>query len=694
MKKSIFALILFLTVAIFSTNYLNIRNVFARSTVGSDTLDLKPDKFFSEEDQLIQSIISRYHYRKFSLNDSLGSVILDRYLKDLDYNRSYFLLSDIISFDKYRNKIDNLFEDGNLDPFYLIYNTFRKRLNERIAYSDSLLKNELDFTKEENFEWKRDKAPWFRDISEMNDYWRKKVKNDAINLKLDGKDWKSISESLSKRYENILKNINQNKSEDVFQLIMNSYTESIDPHTNYMSPITSDNFKIDMARSLEGIGAQLQWEDDYTKIAEVIPGGPAYKSNLLHKGDRIVGVAQGEKGGEFVDVIGWRLTDVVQLIRGPKGSIVRLQVIPAKSSTNTKPLEIKLVRDKITLEEQSVKKDILDIQNNKSNYKIGVISVPAFYADFDALQKGVKDYKSTTRDVKKILSELETAKVDGIVIDLRNNGGGSLQEAIQLVGLFIKEGPVVQVRNADGTIDEGTDTDTSISYKGPLAVMVNRFSASASEIFSGAIQDYGRGLIIGDQTYGKGTVQNMIDLNRILRNPSEKLGQVKITIAKYYRITGGSTQLRGVAPDVKLPDIIDSHEYGENTEPSAMPWDQIKSSKFTPAGNLSPFIPELVSLHDSRIKNDPEFAYLEEDIKEYREANEKSYVSLNEEVRKKEKDEQEEKKFQRENARRQLKGLKLLKKGETPAEVDSTKNDPILNESAHILADLIKLEIG
>jgi len=694
MKKSFFAFILLGALIIFSSNYIHVRNVFASSPTGSDTLDLKPDNIFPEEDQLIQSIISRYHYKKFALNDSLGSVIFDRYLKDLDYNRNYFLLSDIISFDKYRHKVDKLLENGDLEPFYFIYNTFRQRVNERIAFSDSLLKNELDFSKNDNFEWKRDKSPWFKNMTELNDYWTKKVKNDALNLKLNGKDWKSIAETLTKRYESFIKNINQNKSEDVFQLIMNSYTESIDPHTNYMSPITSDNFKIDMARSLEGIGAQLQWEDDYTKIAEVIPGGPAYKSNLLHKGDKIVSVAQGDKGGEFVDVIGWRLTDVVQLIRGPKGSVVRLQIIPANSSENTKPKEIKLTRDKITLEEQSAKKDVLDIQNNKKNYKIGVISVPAFYADFEAQQKGIKDYKSTTRDVKKLLSELESEKVDGIVIDLRNNGGGSLQEAIQLTGLFIKDGPVVQVRNADGTIDEGTDTDPSISYSGPLAVMVNRFSASASEIFSGAIQDYGRGLIVGDQTYGKGTVQNMIDLNRLMRNPSEKLGQVKITIAKYYRITGGSTQLKGVSPDVKLPDILDSHEYGESTEPSAMPWDQIKSSNFTAAGNLKPYIPELVSLHEARIKSDPEFTYLKEDIKEYKEANDKTSVSLNEEVRKKEKDEQEEKKFQRENERRQLKGLKLLQKGETPAEVDSTKNDPILNESAHILADLIKLEIG
>ena len=694
MKKSFFALILFVTIILFSSGYVNIRNVFAGSRASTDTLDLRPDKIFPEEDQLIQSIISRYHYKKFTLNDSLGSVIFDRFLKDLDYNRSYFLVSDIISFDKYRHKVDNLIEDGNLNPFYDIYNTFRKRLNERIQFSDSLLKNEFDFTGDDNFEWKRDKSPWFKNTDELNDYWIKKVKNDALNLKLSGKDWKSISETLTKRYDNIRKNINQNKSEDVFQLIMNSYTESIDPHSNYMSPITSDNFKIDMARSLEGIGAQLQWEDDYTKIAEVIPGGPAYKSNLLHKGDKIVSVAQGEKEGEFVDVIGWRLTEVVQLIRGPKGTTVRLQVIPANSSANTKPKEIKLVRDKITLEEQSAKKDVIEIKNDKRSYKIGVISIPAFYADFEAQQKGVKDYKSTTRDVKKLLIELEKEKVEGVVIDLRNNGGGALEEAIELTGLFIKNGPVVQVRNANENIKEEKDNDPSIAYSGPLAVMVNRFSASASEIFSAAIQDYGRGLIIGDQTYGKGTVQTIIDLNKILSDPSGKLGQVKITIAKYYRITGGSTQLKGVVPDVKLPDILDSHEYGENTEPSAMPWDQIKSSNFTPAGNLKKYIPDLIKLHDERVESDPEFAYLEEDIKEYKEANDKKYVSLNEEVRKKEKDEQEEKKFQRENERRQIKGLKLLKKGEIPAEVDATKNDPILNESAHILGDLIKLEIG
>lgn len=692
MKKSFYALLSFLLIALLSSNYVNTKNVFAKTTQ-VDTLELSPERIFNEEDQLIQGIISRYHYKKFVFNDSLAAIVYDRYLKALDYNRSCFYKSDIDKFDKYRSKTDDLLQEGNLVPFYNIYNTFRKRINERLDYSESLLKKEFDYNKDEKYEWKRDSSNWFNDPKDMNDFWRKKVKNDALNLKLDGKDWKSISETLTKRYENIRKTINQNKSEDVFQIIMNSYTESIDPHTNYMSPQTSDNFKIDMARSLEGIGAQLQSEDDYTKINEVIPGGPAFKSSLLHKGDKIIGVAQGSDAKDFVDVIGMRLTDVVQLIRGPKGTTVRLQVIPANSGANTKPKEIMIVRDKVTLEEQSAKKDIIEIQNNKKNYKIGVITVPAFYADFDAAAKGVKDYKSTTRDVRKLLAELKDAKVDGVVMDLRNNGGGSLQEAVQLTGLFIKDGPVVQVRDAEGKIDEDDDPDPEIVYAGPLAVLVNKFSASASEIFSGAIQDYGRGLILGDQTYGKGTVQNMIDLNRLVRDPSEKLGQVKITIAKYYRITGGSTQIKGVVPDIKFPSLADAQEYGESSEPSALPWDQIKTSNFIPAGNLKPFIPKLSQYHEERMKNNPEFDFLREDLEEYKEVNDKKYISLNEEIRKKEKDDLEEKKFQRENERRRLKGLKLLQKGETPTE-DNKKNDPILEESAHVVADLIKMEVG
>ncbi|MEO8400162.1 MAG: carboxy terminal-processing peptidase, partial [Ignavibacteriaceae bacterium] len=532
-----------------------------------------------------------------------------------------------------------------------------------------------------------------KDENELNEIWRKRVKNDALSLKLAGKDWKSTSKTLKKRYDNFRKNIVQYSSEDVFQLIMNSYSEALDPHTNYLSPISSDNFKIDMSLSLEGIGAQLQQDDDYTKVNEIIPGGPAFKSNLLHRDDKITGVAQGEEG-EMVDVIGWRLTDVVQLIRGPKGTIVRLQILEAEDGPNALPQEIKIVRDKVKLEEQSAKKDVIEIKNDNHAYKLGVISIPKFYADFEAQQKGVKDYKSTTRDVKNLIGELKKENVDGLIIDLRNNGGGALNEAIDLTGLFIKDGPVVQVKSADGKVDVGDDPDPQIYYEGPLAVLVNRFSASASEIFTGAIQDYGRGIIIGEQTYGKGTVQNLIDLNRVIPNQQEKMGQLKLTIAKYYRINGGSTQNKGVIPDIGFPSAFDSKDFGESSEPSALPWDQINSTQFKPYADISKLIPILLQKHKERFEKSLEFDYLNEDIEEYKQSREKQFVSLNEEVRRKEKDELEEKRFQRENERRKLKGLTLLKKGEKSVENKDNQDDYLLKECSYILSDFISMSIG
>ncbi len=555
-----------------------------------------------------------------------------------------------------------------------------------------MLDKEFDFTIDEQYQIKREDSPWPKDENELNEIWRKKIKNDALTSKLTGKDWETTSSNLKKRYQNFQKNVLQYKSEDVFQLIMNSYTEALDPHTNYLSPITSDNFKIDMSLSLEGIGAQLQQDDDYTKVNEIIPGGPAFKSNLLHRNDKIIGVGQ-DDDGEMVDVIGWRITDVVQLIRGPKGSTVRLQILETEDGAGALPKEIKIVRDKVKLEEQSAKKDVIDIKDGNKSYKIGVISIPKFYADFDAQQKGVKDFKSTTRDVKNLIAELKKEEVDGIIIDLRNNGGGALNEAIDLTGLFIKDGPVVQVKSADGKIDVGDDPDPEIVYSGPLAVLVNRFSASASEIFTGAIQDYGRGIVVGEQTYGKGTVQNLIDLNRVIPNQKEKLGQLKLTIAKYYRINGGSTQNKGVVPDIEFPSAFDAKDFGESSEPSALPWDQINPTNYKKYNNISELIPELLKKHKERFDKSPEYDYLKEDIEEYREARDKQFVSLNEEVRKKEKNELEEKRFQRENERRKLQGLTLLKKGEKPSE-DAEKNDAILNETGHILADLIQSTVG
>jgi len=689
MKKIIVLVILIIVANIFLAKTLKFNN--SEYLEQDSTSALEPAKYMPNEDELITTILQRYHYRKFKLDDSLSKVIFNRYLKSLDYGKYYFYASDIKDFDKFQYQLDDDIKDGDLNPPYYIFNVFRERANERIDYAEKLLNKGFDFNIPDSIEVDRKNATWSTDTTEMNALWHKKVKSDALSLILAGKKWADAKKILEKRYENLRKNIMEYKSEDVFQLFENSFTESLDPHTNYMSPVTSENFNIEMTRSLEGIGAQLQTEDEYTKIVEIIPGGPAFKSKLLHRGDKIIGVAQG-KNGEMVDVIGWRITDVVQLIRGKKGSIVRLQIIPANEGVNATPKEITLVRDKIKLEEQSAKDKILDIKQDGNKYKFGVITLPAFYSDFNAEQRGDKDYKSTTRDVKKLVDELKKANVQGIIIDLRNNGGGSLEEAIKLTGLFIKNGPVVQIKSSNGSIRVEDDPDKSIDYTGPLFILVNRFSASASEIFSAAIQDYGRGLIIGSNTYGKGTVQNLIDLNRLMPNTDKKLGQIKLTIAKFYRIDGASTQHLGVIPDIKFPSTIDNQEYGESTEPSSLPWDQIDSSKYTRFGDIQKYVPQLTKFHLARIKNnDAEWNEFIDEVNEYKEAHDKKYLSLNEKVRKKEQEEIDQKKFERENERRKSLGLKLLQKGETPPADETQKYDPVLDETGHIMADYVNL---
>jgi len=688
--KRIFVLILFIAaVSLFSAKYYDTESL----AFAPDSLTvLSPKEYYQKETELINTIVSRYHYRKYKLNDSLSSVIFDKYINSLDFNKSYFTSSDIKKFEENKNQIDDFLLSGEVSIAYYIFDVYRKKVNKRFDFVEETLKKGFDFTVDEFYERDRDNALWPSTDEEANELWRKRIKNDALNLKLAGKDPDSITATLTKRYESFRKAINQYNSEDVFQLFMNSYTESIDPHTNYLSPDASDAFRINMALSLEGIGAQLQQEDDYTKVVDVIPGGPAYKSDLLHRNDKIVGVAQGVDG-EMVDIIGWRVTEVVQLIRGPKGTTVRLLILQSDAGLNVIPKEIKLVRDKVKLEEQAAKKEILEIEEGNVHYKLGVIKIPTFYSDFEAQQKGDKNFRSTTRDVKRIIGELKSESIDGIIIDLRNNGGGALNEAIDLTGLFIKDGPVVQVRNSDGGVRVGNDEDPNIVYDGPLAVLVNRFSASASEIFSGAIQDYDRGLIIGEQTYGKGTVQNLIDLNRIMQSSGDKLGQVKVTIAKYYRVNGGSTQNLGVVPDILLPSSFDVHEFRESSEKSALPWDEINPTDFKKTNNVKEFLAFLLKKHEARVSSNPEFDYLFEDIESMKKSNDQKLFSLNEEVRKKEMAKDEEEKFQRENERRKVKGIKLLEKGEKVSE-SSAPDDLYLDETGRVLADLIALTVG
>jgi len=654
---------------------------------------LEPKNYYMLEGQLVHTILDRYHYKQFELNDSLSSIIFDRYIESIDYGKNYLLESDIKSFEQYRYALDDRLKVGDVLPFYDMFNVFLFRMRDQIIYTDTLLSEEFDYTLDEAYLINRKDALWAKSKAELNDLWRKRVKNDALNLKLNDKEWGEIQKNLKKRYENYSRILTQYNNEDVFQLAMNSFTVSVDPHTNYLSPITSDNFKINMSLSLEGIGARLQVDDGYTKVVEIIPGGPAFKSKKLHPDDRIIAVAQGEDG-EFVDVVGWRITDVVQLIRGPKDSVVRLLLLKYDKGLDDEPVELKLVRDKVKLEDQSANSSTLNIKHNEKPIKIGVITIPKFYIDFEAKRKSEKDYNSTSRDVKKLLNELIKEKVDGIIIDLRSDGGGSLEEAIKVTGLFIKKGPVVQVRNMDGKITVDSDLDPEIVYDGPLAVLVNRFSASASEIFSGAIQNYGRGIIIGENTYGKGTVQNLIDLNRLSSGKGYKLGQVKLTIAKYYRIDGSSTQRMGVIPDIIFPSYVDAKDFGESNEPNALKWDKIESSEYELFSELFSIIPELKKLSEQRRETDPEFDYIREDIEEYKKSIKNNFVSLNEIVRRKEKGEREEKRFQRENERRKIKGLKLLDKGEIPPEDEKINNDPYLIESAHIITDFISLSIG
>lgn len=685
---------LFITIALFFFGSFFTGSTFNDKPVNfpTDTLTIiEPANHYQIENQLITSILTRYHFKDFEIDDSLSSIIFNRYLDALDNGKNYFLASDIESFNSEKYQLDDKLFKGDIQFYYDVFNVYLKRMNERMSFIDELLNNEFDYSIDENYEYDRDKSGWAQNQAELNELWRKRLKNDALTYKLNGKDWEFIQKTLKKRYKNFSHFLNQYNSEDVFQLAMNSFTQAIDPHTNYLSPVTSDNFKIDMSLSLEGIGARLQTEDDYTKVAEIIPGGPAAKSGLLKADDKIVGVAQGEDG-EFEDIIGWRITDAVKLIRGAKGTLVRLQIIKAGSDLNSKPIEISLIREKVKLEDQAAKGSVLEIMNNDKPFRVGVIDIPNFYNDFEGQRNGDGSFKSTTKDVRRILDSLKTENVDGIIIDLREDGGGSLQEAIELTGLFIKDGPVVQVKNSNGNIDIAKDPDPSIVYDGPLAVLVNRFSASASEIFSGAIQDYGRGLIIGEQTFGKGTVQNLIDLNRLSSQRNLNLGQVKLTIAKYYRVNGGSTQNLGVVPDISFPSMIDPKDFGESSEPNALPWDEIKSADFNKFSDITKYLPELEKKHLQRIATDKDFQNLIEDIGIYKENKKKTSISLNEEIRKQEKQKDEQRKLERDGKTPEQNETELLD-DEIPV-IKVEKNDYILNETSKIISDYILMSIG
>ena len=655
--------------------------------------DLHPEAQHQVVARVLTRLVTSQHYSKKPLDDKASSEIFDAYLEFLDPNRSYFLASDLQKYEKYRYALDDHLQEARLEPAYEIFNDFVGRVDQRIDFVVERLNTPFELDREESFVSDRSEASWAETAEELNEIWRKRLKNEMLNLKLAGRPADSAAVTLSKRYSNFKKQISQNTSEDVFQIFMNAVTQYYDPHSDYMSPTASDNFDIQMSLSLQGIGAQLTSDFDYTKVVRILPGGPADRSRELWPNDRIVGVAQGHDG-PMLDVIGMRLDDVVQKIRGEKGTLVRLEVLPAGEMIGGNTKLLSLVRDKIVLTEREAKSDTFEIMHENRRYKLGIIEVPTFYADLAAQNRGEKDYKSTTRDVRARLRELQRANIDGLIIDLRNNSGGSLQEAVELTGLFIESGPVVQVRDSNNRIRVLKDRDGELVYDGPLAVMVNRRSASASEIFAGAIQDYDRGVVLGDQTFGKGTVQQLYGFDRFIQTVDPALlGQIKLTVAKFYRVAGSSTQQRGVTPDILFPSVLTEMDFGEDKEKHALPWDQIESAGFTSWGQVSQYLPHLRLKSEQRVARNPEFGFIKEDIQLYKDRLAIKAVSLNEQTRRKEKERQDEEGFKRNNARRAARGLPPLKKGEEEPRIENPPpdDDPLVAETGHVLSDLINL---
>ncbi|MGL6245061.1 carboxy terminal-processing peptidase [Pseudomonas sp.] len=655
------------------------------------------DKLQPDRDEVIASLnvvelLKRHHYSKPPLDDARSVIIYDSYLKLLDPSRSYFMASDIAEFDKWKTQFDDFLKSGDLNAGFTIYKRYLDRVKARLDFALAELNkgvDKIDFTAKETLLIDRKDAPWLKSTAELDDLWRKRVKDEVLRQKIAGKDSKQIQETLTKRYKNQLARLDQTRAEDIFQAYINTFAMSYDPHTNYLSPDNAENFDINMSLSLEGIGAVLQSDNDQVKVVRLVPAGPADKTKQVAPADKIIGVAQGNK--EMVDVVGWRLDEVVKLIRGPKGTVVRLEVIPASNAPNDQTSKIvPITREAVKLEDQAVKKSVLNLKQDGKDYKLGVIEIPAFYLDFKAFRAGDPDYKSTTRDVKKLLTELQKEKVDGVVIDLRNNGGGSLQEATELTSLFIDKGPTVLVRNADGRVDVLEDENPGAFYKGPMALLVNRLSASASEIFAGAMQDYHRALIIGGQTFGKGTVQTIQPLNH---------GELKLTLAKFYRVSGQSTQHQGVLPDIDYPSIIDTKEIGESALPEAMPWDTIRAAIKPATDPFKPYITQLKSEHDVRSAKDAEFVFIRDKLALAQKLMAEKTVSLNEADRRAQHADIEAKQLVMENIRRKAKGeepLKELKKEDEDAiaaEPDKTKpeDDAYLSETGRILLDYLKL---
>ncbi|MBM6549710.1 carboxy terminal-processing peptidase [Marinomonas ostreistagni] len=641
---------------------------------------LEPPHDYDQVAQEIVATLENVHYNKTLIDDRISEQAFENYLDSLDPSRSFFLKADIEALKRYQNDFDDALRDGDTQVAYDIYNLYRERAEARIekvlARVPEMVKG-FDYTVDESLNIDPDALEWSSTEAQLDEYWRKRIKNRALTLKLNDEPQEEIIAAIERRYNNQLRQIEQTNAVDVFQSFANSVTAALDPHTNYFAPRASEAFNINMSLSLEGIGAVLQMEDDYTKVVRLIPGGPAEAQNELAPNDRIIAV--GQKDEPMVDVIGMRLDDVVDMIRGERGTDVILEVIPAKSSTQNSK-KITITREKVKLEDQSAQKKIVEVERGGETFKVGVIELPTFYSDFAAIQRGDKDYKSSTRDTKKLIEELQQEDITGLILDLRNNGGGSLQEANSLTGLFIPGGPVVQIRDASGRVSILGDQDRGVTYSGPMAVMVNRMSASASEIVAGALKDYGRAIVVGDQTFGKGTVQVLQEVDQ---------GQLKITQAKFYRVSGESTQHKGVMPDINFPSLIDTESVGESALENPLPWDHIHETRYPVYWNFEEYIDQLTSLHDTRIKQDANFVALEDQIAEAkRQAEHFKSISLNEMTREQQREDNEAKDLARENTRRKALDLPTL---ESVEDIEEPEQDAYAHEAAEVLLDFISL---
>ena len=669
---------------------LVLSNAASSEGIASDEI-LQPEPRHEDIGALVAQFIQKSHYKQIAIDDELSSQVMDRYVDSLDGNKMYLLVEDIDYFERYRYRLDDIVKSRPLDPVYEMFQIYRTRVRERLAYALILLETEPDFSIDEEFQFDRSDTPWAESSKELDEIWRRRVKNDALRHVLNDKTWDETKELLTKRYKRLARRMDQINSDDVFEGFMNAFAHTLDPHSSYLSPRNSEEYRIAMSLSYFGIGASLQPDDDYVKVIGIIPGGPAAIDGKLKANDLIVGVAEGEDGN-MVDVIGWRLDDVVDLIRGPGDTVVRLQIIQGDAIPGSGEKIIALTRGQVKLEEQAAKSDIISIPRDGREWRIGVIEVPSFYRDFQALSNGDNNYTSTTKDVKRLIGELEEQGIDGLIMDLRSNGGGHLTEATALSGLFIDNGPVVQLRNSSGRVSRLDDPDPvpRVAYDGPLAVLVNRFSASASEIFAAAIQDYARGLIIGQQTFGKGTVQNLYSLDQFMQPEGDTgFGQLTLTIGKYYRVTGESTQHRGVTPDIQLPSAIDADLVGESVRDSALPWDTVSTTRFSKGEPLDTTIQSLTASHDERSSQDPNFLWLKEGIREVEEARARDEVSLNIDTRRGEREDELAGRLNRENERRKALNLEPL---ESLDDIDGDDfPDVLLEQAAGIVTDLAEL---